>query len=499
MFEKNPLHYLNLQKKLFMTEKGESKNGKELDALKSIPKAFVFFGRAFKNAKKDFWVSIQVLFWVSMVMSIIFFFVEHEAQPEEYPNWWQAFVWTVTRYIGDPGHFSGNGPVTITGRHIDSIIGILKILIFAVPAGLFANGFRKAMEDDKRRQTLENYRWRMTKAFRRVGDRTLRGYLDSLPDKGGEKYKTLNFVDSRVPISRLQIRQGLDLKDIFDVCNKYHEFRIKNLSEAVSEEQQAEDRFVLECYPINRPYGCCENRNSKVTIVATSCYDESGIGWFTYYLAKLGGFNYVSKVIEVDPDEPDSYYSFSKGPRYDDKLRSAYDVKIDKKAIAVLDKKESNRKVFLEDLKALAPSEDSWVILFTTVIKSSVNTFDYNFVDAKKDGGDSTVHDQQRYQQVFQAFDKMMQSDYRLASSLNTPRYPLRKSNLGYQLKKEGLGCNTFVIRPSCDVVNFDSKNLIYAYRMAMLFSEYFDNGKGIEDEDIKDFKQGGFGYRVND
>ena len=112
--------------------------------------SFVLFGRAFKNAQNDFWVSIQVLFWVTIVLTIVFYFVEHSAQPEEYSNPWDAFVWAITRYIGDPGHFAGKGPITLTGRYIDTFIGILKILIFAVPAGLVANGFKKAMDDDKR-------------------------------------------------------------------------------------------------------------------------------------------------------------------------------------------------------------------------------------------------------------------------------------------------------------------------------------------------------------
>ena len=98
--------------------------------------AFVLFGRAFKNAKNDFWVSIQVLFWITIVLTIIFYWVEHTAQPQEYTNPWLAFVWAITRYIGDPGHFAGNGPITLTGRYIDTFIGILKILIFAVPAVL---------------------------------------------------------------------------------------------------------------------------------------------------------------------------------------------------------------------------------------------------------------------------------------------------------------------------------------------------------------------------
>ena len=133
--------------------------------------SFVLFGRAFKNAKNDFWVSIQVLFFVSIGLAFLFWWVEGIVQPDVYGGiggLFQSFVWAFTRYIGDPGHFAGSGPVTLVGRWIDTAIGILKILIFAVPAGLVANGFRKAMEDDKRSRHLEECRERIQKSFRRV-------------------------------------------------------------------------------------------------------------------------------------------------------------------------------------------------------------------------------------------------------------------------------------------------------------------------------------------
>ena len=58
--------------------------------------AFVLFGRAFKNARNDFGVSIQVLLVATVVFAILFFIVEHMAQPEEYSNTWDAFVWAIT-------------------------------------------------------------------------------------------------------------------------------------------------------------------------------------------------------------------------------------------------------------------------------------------------------------------------------------------------------------------------------------------------------------------
>lgn len=133
--------------------------------------SFMLFGRAFKNAKNDFWVSIQVLFFVSIGLAFLFWWVEGIVQPDVYGGIGglsQSFVWAFTRYIGDPGHFVGSGSVTLVGRWIDTAIGILKILIFAVPAGLVANGFRKGMEDDKRHQKLVDLNEKLYHAFRRV-------------------------------------------------------------------------------------------------------------------------------------------------------------------------------------------------------------------------------------------------------------------------------------------------------------------------------------------
>ena len=45
--------------------------------------------------------------------------------------------------------------------------------------------------------------------------------------------------------------------------------------------------------------------------MAAGSVAEIGTGWFAYYLAKFGGFNFISKEIEVDPLEPDSYNAMS--------------------------------------------------------------------------------------------------------------------------------------------------------------------------------------------
>lgn len=456
-------------------------------------KSFRLFFKAMGNTKHEMWVTVQVLIAITVVLALILWAVESSVQSEF--NFWGSLAWPFLQYIQDPGGIAEYKPVTVVGRIISVLVGIIGVAIFAVPAGLIGSGFMDAIAEDKREEELDEYRVRMRKSFRRTVDKTLRGYLNTLPDGGGEKLKALNFVPQRIPLSRIQIRQGIEMKDIFDICQKYPEFRLKNLAEAISDEEHPQDSFVVEHFPKNRPYGYAFNRKSKVTIVSTSSFSDNGTGWFTYYLAKLGGFNYVSKDIEVDPDELDSFYNMSEKPLYEKRPRSEYDVKKDKKAIEILDQKDTNRKAFLKDLREMATGEDSWVILFTAHIKSSMNTVDFHFADAKKDGSDSTVRQQAAYQELLRQLDDMLQTDYALNSDLHSQRYPLTQNNLGYRLRKEDIVCNSFVIWPSCDIINFDNRRLLIAYRMASIISQQLDGGRGIQPDAVKDFKKTGFGY----
>ena len=431
------------------------------------------FGKAFRATRREIWASLKVLAIVTIVFATAMFLAERLSNPNY--TFWDALVWTFVKYVDDPADI-GDAPVTVFGKVVGTLVGVLGIAIFAVPAGLIGSGLMDAMAEEKREKQLMDYRYRMCKSFRRTVDKTLRGYLNSLPDGGGEAFKKLYFVPQRIPLARIQLRQGIDTKDIFDVCQQFPEFRLKNLADAISEEGHPEDRFVVEHYPLNRPYGYAINRQSRVTIVSTSSSAENGTGWFSYYLAKFGGFNFVSKDIEVDPDELDSFYNLADKP--------------------VSDQQATNRKAFLDDLKEMVTTEDSWVILFTAHIKSSMNKVDFHFADAKKDGSESTVIQQDNYQTLCQQLTEMLYKDYALESDLRSQRYPLTKNNLGYRLQQKGIVCNTFVLRPSCDIINFDNRRLLIAYRIATVISHQLDGGRGIQPDDVKDFKETGFGYK---
>ena len=461
----------------------------------NLLKGLNLFKNAYKTTKHQIWVSILLLMIVTLIFSILMYAAECGVNRDF--DYWDALVWTFVKYVEDPADIT-TSPITVCGQIVGTMVGVLGIAIFAVPAGLIGSGLMNAMDEEKHERELDQHHLRMHKAFRRESNKSLRTYLNTLPDKGGKALEKLNFVPQFIPVSRLQIRQGIELNEVFGVCEKYPEYRIKNLGEAVVDEQFPEDRFVVSMFPKNRSYGCCIDRNSKVTIVCPTGYSETGTGWFSYYLAKLGGFNYVCKDIEVDPDELDSFYNMSDEPLYDKKTRAEYSSK-QKDILKILRKKEQYRKDFLGDIKRLNRGADSWVVLIAAQLKNSENLVDVHFAKSKKDGSCGTVNDIERYDRFYTRFAEELERDLGLKSIDNSNRYPFNEQNLAYRLLgREGMNCNVFALRPSTQMMIFDVKKILYAYRMACVLSEELDNGKGIHSDDVNDFQTTGFGFAEN-
>ena len=213
---------------------------------------------------------------------------------------------------------------------------------------------------------------------------------------------------------------------------------------------------------------------------------------------------YSGKIAErVPQDYWDSFYNLSEKPLYDKKQLSVYET-MDKKdkdvkeAIKVLKKKEENRKEFFADLKKVV-ADDSWVIIFTEHLRTKENQVDFHFVDCLKDGSASTVSDQNTFMRLFEQFTETMKDEFSLTSMLRSPRYPLLKKNLGYKIRKDIANANVFVLRPSSELMNFNDRKLAIAYRMATIISQQLDGGRGIQEKDVEDFKETGFGYSKNE
>ena len=259
--------------------------------------SFKLLKTAILSKKAELAVSLQFLCIITLILSFVLFYVENKVQPEVYSNSWKAVVWAFNQYIKDPGGFGNVPPVSTIGKLIACVIGILKIAIFAVPAGLIGSGFLQAVNAQKEKEYLKVLSDKLHLAFERKLD----------------IYTGCFFSPMSLPIGNIQASQGLAEIDIFKAVDMADDFRIVNLAITRPIDMMAPDKLAIEHFVINRPYGCFINRGSKVTIVAPSSSMDPAIGYYAYYLAKIGGFNLVSRELGVSRPYRSFYNQTYKG------------------------------------------------------------------------------------------------------------------------------------------------------------------------------------------
>ena len=405
-------------------------------------KAFSILSRAFRSKTNEMKVSLQFLAIVTLILSFVLFFVEHEAQPEIYDNGWTSVIWAFAQYIGDPGNFADTPPITFTGRIIACIIGILGIAIFAVPAGLIGSAFTEVMEKDEKKEKVEGW---------------INSIVHSFKFDKNQQHTNLFYVPRYLPMDRILTRKFITQDQIVEAVKASNCLHLYDLQDAVNRVDNPQSNIVVINFKKNRPYGCCIDRGSRVTIVSTSGFTEPITGWFAYHIAKLGNFNYVAKEIETDPDNPTTYYN----------ITDVNDC--------------PNLKLFLEDINRLAARENSWVIpmLAATGPKSRPEQihFCYNSTkgDTSYDDTKSKITDYKTFDQLYQTVSIELDEKYGYKSDKNI-WYAIGNANIAHFLK----ATNVFTLRVEAYIWVFDNRFLATIKSIAEKFHEVLEPEKTL-------------------
>ena len=112
------------------------------DALASI-------GEVFRKRSQQMIASTFFVFIILLLASLLIYYAEHDAQPEQFGNafsglWWAVATLTTVGY-GDIY------PITPLGRFLGAIIAILGIGVVAVPTSILSAGFMETLN----KQTAE--------------------------------------------------------------------------------------------------------------------------------------------------------------------------------------------------------------------------------------------------------------------------------------------------------------------------------------------------------
>lgn len=414
--------------------------------------SFKLLGQAFKSAREPMWASIQVLIVFTVILATVFFFAEYAEQPDEY-NYGRSLLWAFTRYIGDPGKFSGPGPITFIGRLVACLIGIVGILIFAVPAGLVGGGFRTAIEKELRKKHLAKVGEKLNKAFTRKQDP-----------------KTMyRYVPRHIYLTTLQAQKNMTEKDVIDAVEYNPPFRLRDLASAATQGTHAASQLVVEMFPHNTAYGAMIDRGSNITIACPSSVSDAGIGNMGYYLALIGGFNFISKEIEADVHDPVSYYLI------DD------------------ENNPKDRKEYLEDLKKLAIGKEKWSIFLISSERQSDYALHFITKANKKTDRESTIVDNSKFEVLFKDLSDSLDNDFGIKSELDTEYKAAGVNNSAVRIGG-GVTTNAFTIRVSSELAVWDPRYIAVCKDMAEAINKTVgDQDKATPSDKLK---EKGLGYQ---
>ena len=412
-------------------------------------KAFNVLSRAMRAKKDEMWVSVQFLTIVTLILSFVLFFVEHEAQPEVYNNGWKSVLWAFAQYIGDPGNFADTPPITFVGRVIACIIGVLGIAIFAVPAGLIGSAFSEVMEKDERKEKSEGWAERLHLAFERKLDRPT-GF---------------QIVPRYVSVVEIQARLGLKEDEILDAVAISDKFRLINLSSTATPEERVTDLLAVEHFPVNTIYGQCIDRHSKVTIFSPSNIVDPIIGWWAYYLAKIGGFNYVSR--EVGETRPyNSFYLYKNDGTI-------------------------GREECMADLNRLVDNEEKWVFTILAASGGSEPAYptQFHFTYGAKKGDETyddpniTLNDVAAFDALYKEFTGLLETQYSL--SADCQRYHTN-ANASYFARHLEHKVNAVALRVAWSVTARDTRAIQIAQTLAQTINRNINHTDNPVDPELK-------------
>lgn len=417
-------------------------------------RSFRLLTSAFGNKGKEMLISLQFLVIITIILSLVLFYAENEAQPNVYSDGLTPVLWAFMQYIGDPGGFGNYPPVTFVGRVIACIIGVLGIAIFAVPAGLIGSGFTDEIEKEEEKERNEINAKRILSGF---------WYIKNT-DSG------LFVVPRYQRMSWLQTRLGLSQDQIIEAVAHSPILRLKDLGVAQPNSEPVVSELIVETFPVNRPYGCFIDRGSNVTIVATTSATEPSNGSFCFYLALMGGFNFVSKEYDKNPVRVTSFYNLEVS-----KNEKGENIYLD-----------DNIALFLDDLKKLSNRPNSVVIPIIAADARITNDdpkdeqLHFHFGQGKNADGQPNYNCEGRTltEESVPIFDKMYKelgealgSKYGYKTEVQKYGSLIKNKNLLYHLNNGSTG---FCIRMACKIVTWNANYVGTAKIMAEQFAKHF-------------------------
>ncbi len=231
--------------------------------------------RAIKNKKHELIISMQVVLTLTLILSAILYFSEKD-KSDNFSNIVEAFLWSISKLISGIAGYGDYVPVSVFGKFIGTLVGILTIAVFAVPTGIIASGFVEEIDHQKEQEELKNQEEKLISAFSEKRVPLLGIFL---------RRGALN-------LQAVEVKLNISKSELIKIIRSNNQFRLR--SKALFGDHSLIDSTFVEYFDVNTSYGFKSDNNSKITIVSTDSFGEQSVGYFAYCLSKKLNSNFLS-------------------------------------------------------------------------------------------------------------------------------------------------------------------------------------------------------------
>ena len=233
--------------------------------------------------RQELTATLLLFFSVLIVSATLIYWLEKDVQPDKFPSilhacWWAVVTLTTIGY-GDVY------PVTALGQVLGGIVGIIGVIITAIPVGIISSGFVQKMDE-----TI--YRKRISLARKKLKDAFYKMYVPEIACKVRR---------GQLSVDSVKVNLELLEEDMYKIAEGNNEFRFRY--KRVINHGRITDKLFLEYREINTKYGTITNRNHRLTFVSPDSLSRQSIGYFAYCLAEKLKCNYISNEFFGDEAE----------------------------------------------------------------------------------------------------------------------------------------------------------------------------------------------------
>jgi voltage-gated potassium channel len=244
--------------------------------------AIIYISKIVIEKKRELVATFLLMFSILILNSSVMYYVEHEAQPEAFPNilfafWWGIITLTTVGY-GDVY------PITVAGKLLGGFTALLGVLIVALPTGIISSSFVQKLEENNNLKRISDVKERLKKAF----------YKRYVPELG------ILLIRGQISMEAIKLNLEISENDIYKIAEGKNEFRFRN--KRVVKNSMIAHKLYVEYREMNSVYGILTDRNARITLISPESLKKESVGYFTYCIAEKLKANYMTN--EFYGEEP---------------------------------------------------------------------------------------------------------------------------------------------------------------------------------------------------